>query len=218
MIRITLAMALCIAVGHCHSMEVWGQSAGGQPVEYRAEFIESASPLPGGGVVASVYFPGQETQQNSAPPVGPAPTQVAARSVLDPSLSAGNVNQGQPQLQSGFRQANLITPRVPSLGVPTHWTYAMRPNCCLPGGTSTLAPVSLSGLTPPAASLPPALPTATGGTVTTMIPPARTQYTPLVSLRNMPPSAYAGQGIFGSPKLYVDGQPVRNLLRYLIVP
>jgi hypothetical protein len=34
----------------------------------------------------------------------------------------------------------------------------------------------------------------------------------------MQPNAYPGQGIFGSPKMYVDGQPVRNLMRYLIIP
>ncbi|HMP81037.1 MAG TPA: hypothetical protein PKD54_16390, partial [Pirellulaceae bacterium] len=37
---------------------------------------------------------------------------------------------------------------------------------------------------------------------------------PLVRLQNLPPGTYPGQGIVGQPKAYVDGQPVRNLMRY----
>ncbi len=41
------------------------------------------------------------------------------------------------------------------------------------------------------------------------------QYTPLVQFRNMPPGTYLGQGLIGQPTAYVDGQPIRNLLRYV---
>lgn len=41
------------------------------------------------------------------------------------------------------------------------------------------------------------------------------QYTPLIQFRNMPPGTYLGQGLIGQPTAYVDGQPVRNLLRYV---
>jgi len=44
----------------------------------------------------------------------------------------------------------------------------------------------------------------------------RTNYTPLISLRNLPPGTYLGQGIIGQPKAYVDGEPVRNLFRYIL--
>ena len=40
-------------------------------------------------------------------------------------------------------------------------------------------------------------------------------YTPLINFRNMPTGTYLGQGIIGQPTAYVDGQPVRNLLRYI---
>lgn len=39
-------------------------------------------------------------------------------------------------------------------------------------------------------------------------------YSPLVS-RPMPPGTYLGQGVIGQPTAYVDGQPFRNLLRYV---
>ncbi len=40
-------------------------------------------------------------------------------------------------------------------------------------------------------------------------------YQPIIRLQNMPPGAYLGQGIIGQPTAYVDGQPFRNLLRYV---
>ena len=40
-------------------------------------------------------------------------------------------------------------------------------------------------------------------------------YQPIIRLSNMQPGTYLGQGIIGQPTAYVDGQPVRNLLRYI---
>jgi hypothetical protein len=39
---------------------------------------------------------------------------------------------------------------------------------------------------------------------------------PVLRLQNLPPGTYMGQGIVGQPEAYVDGQPVRNLFRYLL--
>jgi hypothetical protein len=46
-------------------------------------------------------------------------------------------------------------------------------------------------------------------------PPLHVNYRPVLPLAPMPETYYAGQGILGQPKLYVPGQPIRNLLRYL---
>lgn len=40
-------------------------------------------------------------------------------------------------------------------------------------------------------------------------------YQPVIRLANVPPGTFVGQGIIGQPKAYVDGQPIRNLLRYV---
>ena len=40
-------------------------------------------------------------------------------------------------------------------------------------------------------------------------------YQPVVRLANVRPGTYLGQGIIGQPTAYVDGQPLRNLLRYI---
>jgi hypothetical protein len=40
-------------------------------------------------------------------------------------------------------------------------------------------------------------------------------YTPLIPLVRPNPRTYLGQGIIGQPAAYVDGQPLRNLIRYV---
>lgn len=40
-------------------------------------------------------------------------------------------------------------------------------------------------------------------------------YTPLLPIFAMPQGTYIGQGIIGQPTAYVNGQPLRNLLRYV---
>jgi hypothetical protein len=38
---------------------------------------------------------------------------------------------------------------------------------------------------------------------------------PIVPIRSMPTNYEVGQGILGQPKVYVPGQPLRNMLRYI---
>lgn len=37
----------------------------------------------------------------------------------------------------------------------------------------------------------------------------------VVTLQNMPPGTYVGRGLVGQPAAYIDGQPLRNLIRYI---
>lgn len=46
-------------------------------------------------------------------------------------------------------------------------------------------------------------------------PYQRTTWVPVIPLRSMPYGTYLGQGIVGQPVAYVDGEPVRNFLRYV---
>jgi hypothetical protein len=40
-------------------------------------------------------------------------------------------------------------------------------------------------------------------------------FQPIVATKNLPPGTYMGRGMFGQPTAYVDGQPMRNLFRYV---
>lgn len=189
------------------------QSTDGRPLEY----IESSSPLPGGGVVSSVFYPVQPTPAVSTAPVTGQGNSVLVRETgsesNQPRLALLPTGYVYPQANYANPTATYMNPsqipydtqpnmspgtfaqQAPSLGVPVPWNRAFRPG--FPGsgpnpsysGSPIYGPANLSG-----------------------------PYQPLVKLQNMQPSAYPGQGIIGSPKMYVDGQPVRNLLRYLIIP
>jgi hypothetical protein len=76
-----------------------------------------------------------------------------------------------------------------------------------------LSPVSVVG--PPASSNLPATvcclpPSAYQNVVGT----SKTQ-SAVVSLQNMPQGTYVGRGLVGQPAAYIDGQPLRNLIRYI---
>ncbi len=57
--------------------------------------------------------------------------------------------------------------------------------------------------------------TGAGGSMLSTLLTGSGKYTPLLQFRNMPPGSYLGQGLIGQPTAYVDGQPFRNLLRYI---
>lgn len=39
---------------------------------------------------------------------------------------------------------------------------------------------------------------------------------PVLPLRGVPDNYFVGQGILGQPKVYVDGEPIRNFVRYIL--
>jgi hypothetical protein len=47
------------------------------------------------------------------------------------------------------------------------------------------------------------------------VPPPVTTFRPVAVPRPVVGTFYMGRGIIGQPKLYVDGQPIRNVLRWL---
>lgn len=234
------------------TVDLCGQQQQQQPMEY----IESSSPLPGGGVVSSVYMPGQRGpvyrqvpggQPNLANNTSPSTSGTGSgsgQSVLDQSLapSAGQTNtqgvnsQGSaprvasnnlgvttyqlpiqnPQVTNAFQVP--AASQIPSLGVPTQWNRAIRSGGCGTCGPGAgVVPFGLGQQSQPATAF-------SQGQFAPQVqnyfqqPQQRTTYTPLFQLQQFPVNAYAGQGILGSPKLYVDGQPIRNLMRYLWIP
>ncbi|MEM9411400.1 MAG: hypothetical protein AAGA30_09820 [Planctomycetota bacterium] len=93
-----------------------------------------------------------------------------------------------PALQ--FQQP-AVANQVPALGVPTN----NAPFTTGVGTNPVYNPQQSSFLTP----------FVTGSGV----------YQPIIRLANVRPGTYLGQGIIGQPTAYVDGQPIRNLLRYI---
>jgi hypothetical protein len=204
-----------------------------------SEFIEATSPLQNGGSVTSRTAPSEGLRtwfSPNSPPGATEPRETAANSDAGsgfgtlpaastspssypyPGLPAGGVPIGQVSALpfDPFAGTSAIT-QLPTLGILPQ--SSLRPDW----QTGSLPPVG-----PPAATLTPALTPGTGGFASPTIqypqvlppvagPVSSTGYRPLVRLRNMPPGTYLGQGVLGQPKAYVDGQPVRNLLRYVFI-
>ncbi len=134
------------------------------------------------------YQPGNsavQAGQNCCPPNYTSVTAGYQAAFQAPSISAPIINDGSGGDQSGYSQPAL-------------------PQCCVPAqgyqygnqiGTPQFNSQRSRWWTP----------FFTGSGV----------YRPLVNLGGAKPGTYLGQGIIGQPTAYVDGQPFRNLLRYI---
>ncbi len=175
----------------------------------------NASPVAGGRSDTAAGNPGS-VQPVSAPP---APAN-------NPS-AMGNLATGRPVAMATPPGNSLVlqsdpfvagtTSRVvlPTLGVTP--TSGRRPgwwNRPLFGGNQSLPPVSV-----PAANLPPQLSSGAPSLVLQQppgaVPAPGGVIPPTIDYKNYPPGSYAGRGIFGQQECYVDGQPARNLFRFL---
>ncbi len=118
--------------------------------------------------------------------------------------------------QRAILQANQLI-RVPTLGYPNTRTalmpgsYSTTQTMRLPTGEVYPYPESQAA---PAATIPSLGSTLPMPTVPGPLIGRSPTLQPLLKLQNLPPGTYVGQGIVGQPKAYVDGQPLRNLLRY----
>ncbi|MGI9516659.1 MAG: hypothetical protein ACR2NP_06430 [Pirellulaceae bacterium] len=201
-------LTLCVAVPVC------GQQSG--PVEY----IESTSPLPGGGFVSSVFYPGQTVPGHLDETSLNVPL-VAQQSVLNQQLPANAAPAATAPVQYVVPQAAPAW-NVPTLGIPAAWDRSMRAAGCA-CRPNTVAQPQLAApprqyiappqqyIVPPAATQPPTL-GQTG--YRTALNPVVTNGN-AVQIQNMPPNTYMGRGVFGGPSQYVDGQPVRNLFKFI---
>jgi hypothetical protein len=208
---------------------VWGIPLLAQPTNPPLEYIESSSPLPGGGVVSSIYAPGRGAPvyrggpatrlvQNGQPAAanGTAVTgQVSA-----PSSPTAALPAGQTPVAYGPVSATPTVARIPSLGIPLNWDRSLNaPRCC--NGCATMRPASYANYAgyPPAGSTAAAIPGYSPGpaTAAASVPTSHTTWSPQspVVLQNLPPNATAGTGLFGGPRQYIDGEPVRNLFRFV---
>ncbi len=188
---------------------VHGQDNQVQPQEY----IQSTSPLPNGGFVSSVFYPGQNMRGHldETSLTIPHLAQQIAPGSAPRSISSGVPVMSSPSaiapVQQNFFPQTVSAWNVPNLGIPAAWDRSIRRGCACQPGTI----VQPQMVAPPVATQPTTL-TQSG---------YRTALNPVVTtganlqLQNMPPNVYVGRGVFGGPSQYIDGQPVRNLFRFI---
>ena len=188
------------------------------------EFIRSSSPLPGGQQVTSSYLPGQNQPPqvrvelaNSYRPVqsrGVVQTtyqpQYQTQQVVDPY--APRISQQYGQTVTAYQ---VPANQRPTLGIGPVSRTGYVNNCASCGVRPTVNYAPVNGQTNGIVSAPPLTFGSQPSTFGAQPNVGNGPYRPIVTLRNMPPGTYLGQGIIGQPKAYVDGQPVRNLIRYI---
>lgn len=148
---------------------------------------------PGGAPVITQPTLGITSTNALKPASGGQPAMVAAP-------AAAGCNCG-PQVGAGALAASGVPPY--STGVPT---VPFAPPAGLPGTIPT-------SMTQPNVAAQPSA--GSNGATTAYYPYLTGNFQPIVATKNLPPGTYMGRGMFGQPTAYIDGQPMRNLFRYV---
>lgn len=204
------------------SLPAFGQQSN-QPLEY----IESTSPLPGGGVVASVYVPGRGGPTYRG---GPATTTPVPSSPNRFAAAQSVPNTGQIVPSNGQIPAQV--PAVPNQTFPTPVVPipAREVTATVPQTLPSNYPVQPTSAQIPNLGVAPTWNRSLDRNGVSVAPPnyapqatlrVSQNYTPGVApptyfvVQNDPPTTHGGKSIFGTPREYSDGQPIRNLLRFV---
>jgi len=146
---------------------------------------------------------------NSAPFVSAAPAAVDARWMVSPAVWQ----------QGAGTSAIDCNPALASTVPAAPYRPASPPMGMVPGGPPVV-PMGVNGVKPTTGLVPPATATPFAYAPPAAMPPATVYapsnggYVPLVGF-GQGSNAQLGRGLYGQPTAYVDGQPVRNFLRYI---
>ncbi|MFM7563952.1 MAG: hypothetical protein ACKO81_13065 [Planctomycetota bacterium] len=140
--------------------------------------------------------------------------------VTQPTLGITSNNSFKPPVAAAPAncqcQPNGTVATVPPYTAPPYTTgvptIPFAPSAPLPGTVPNSYTTSASG---PANAASGAVAPAGAAPTTAYYPYLTGDFQPIVATQNMPPGTYLGRGLIGQPTAYVDGQPVRNLFRYI---
>ena len=189
-----------------------------------------------GSVSQTFYGPAPASGSSS---FGSSTGQVAAANYnggIDPRYGRAVVQTNYQVPVTNVPASSLPSSGVPASSAPTYgstvpstgWstTSGMNPYVGAPVRTvsnSGVAPVgyqtvgypqTLTNCNSPA-NLPPSLGYGNYGSVPSTVP-VNGNYKPLLPIQGLPAGTYVSQGLIGQPKAFVNGQPVRNVFRYIL--
>jgi len=175
--------------------------------------MPSSMQTPGAAAVAPPAYATPAAQASGSwvwvPTNGVAMAPSGAPVMTQPTLGITSNNSMKPIVPVPMTSGPVSTVPPYTTGVPT---VPFAPPAPLPGTVPTSYNTSAAAATAPA----PGAVAPTGATPTTAYYPYLTgNFQPVVATQNMPPGTYLGRGLIGQPTAYVDGQPVRNLFRYI---
>lgn len=201
--RIRLLLILCVTF-------ILGIPVSGlaqqRPTAASQEYSYASSPLAGGGQVSSQSLPGVPNQVLTMVSGVPAPVPrgtvpVSGNNMTLPNgLSRAapvphNVNFQSPTLGMGPSRPRTL---VNDCECKATQQTAYQPVTVLDPALSTNASVDNARY---------AIPVENSATANSAFEPTKYQ--------NFPPGTYMGQSLFGNPKSYVDGEPIRNIFRFI---
>ena len=145
---------------------------------------------------------------NSAPFVSAAPAAVDARWMVSPAVWQQGAGTSAIDCNPALASTVPASPYRPA-GPPMGMVPGVAP---VPMGVNGVTPTA--GLVPPATATPFAYAPPAAMPPATVYAPSNGGYVPLVGF-GQGSNAQLGRGLYGQPTAYVDGQPVRNFLRYI---
>jgi len=193
----------------------------GQSSKY--DFVQSSSPLSDGRVISRTRYPGQSIPDKTT--VTPSPTRVASnypQGTVPTRMQAPVPAGGQAPIQRNAFQvpAANVPPTLNPNTLPNQNAFANQncATCNTPGfnggANGQIYPYPASGQNSGQNIAPNNYQYNNGYGNFPAVPNAGPQ--PLIRLRTLPQNTYLGQGILGQPTAYVPGEPVRNILRYIM--
>jgi len=178
-----------------------------RPTAASQEFRFASSPLAGGGKVTSQSVPGHPNQILTI--VSGLPVQGAMPATVPTSGRDENLSNRLPTVSPGPRNVNF---QSPTLGMGPSRPRPVT-NDCQCKATQPTAYQAVAGRVPASSTNAAiddaryAIPAEDAATSGTLFEPTRYQ--------NLPPGTYMGESLFGKPKAYVDGEPIRNIFRFI---
>ena len=241
----SLALVPALLTGILTASVVCQSAAQGQTVgsQYPAgqSFVISSSPTNSGGVITTTYLPPHSPQPvrqaalQSTTTMGAVPAQGLPVQQFRPQQPVGTSvlpgSPSQPPSMPGAQPATALPPNYPTSNVATHGTVqtvqstaGVNPYVGLPLPTTTTNRVvtynNPQGVPPancqPVGVIPANAPPTLAANQLPQTVPVTQNYRPLVPVRGLPGGSYVSQGLWGNPRAYVNGQPVRNFWRYII--
>ncbi len=201
-----LLVSIVVVLSCCSVLPA--QSVGGTAPVVQSEYVTSSSPLSDGRAVTSYYSP-----QASTPTSRIVYSQeTGSRIVYQPTSTSATPAGVTSTTVTSAAAAPASDPYYRTTSVQAIAQPAYASGCCQPIGgnqpTVTYYPSSSAGC---ADSV---YPGAYGGTYGGGYS-GHYAYSPVSSNQQLPPGAYFGKGSIGQPKVYMDGQPLRNSLRFI---
>ena len=181
-----------------------------RPTPASQEYRFASSPLPSGGKVTMQSLPGNPNQTITLVSGVPSPIPAGRTPAMVPT--SGRDNASPAGSSSSMAAPRNISFQSPTLGMGPSRPRVLANDCDCKATQQTSYQAGVTGSLPPSLNV--GLNSATYAQPDGSLAVPSNQFEP-TKFQNLPPGTYMGKAIFGQPQSYVDGEPMRNMFRFL---